>query len=127
MMSSRRISDVIIRRENRYPRSRTCCRCIDVICSTFLRPLSFSTTTPFSLAHIAQMHREKSFCLKARQSRPSCLHLNCFGLNRSCERSSSPCFPLFRLSSLLVRDFARKATSNEGGETSPDTTFYRAP
>lgn len=86
---------------------------IDVIRSTFLRPLSFSTTTPFSLARIAQMHREKSFCLKARR-RPSCLHLNCFGLNRSCERPSSPCFPPSSFSSLFVRDFARKATSNEG-------------
>lgn len=60
-----------------------CCRYYRRHSFYFLRPLSFSTTTPFSLPRVAQMHRGKSFYLKARR-RPSCLHLNCFGLNRSC-------------------------------------------
>lgn len=60
-----------------------CCRYYRRHSFYFLRPLSFSTTTPFSFPRVAQMHRGKSFYLKARR-RPSCLHLNCFGLNRSC-------------------------------------------
>jgi len=55
---------------------------IDVIRSTFFAPFPFPQPRLF-LSRVAQMHRGKSFYLKARR-RPSCLHLNCFGLNRSC-------------------------------------------
>lgn len=92
----------------------------------FLRPLSFSTTTPFSLARVAQMHRGKSFYLKAPR-RPSCLHLNCFGLNRSCAsicRLSLPLAFLLLHSVRLSRDFARKIASN-GGKTSRNTFLPR--
>lgn len=87
----------------------------------YFRPLSFSHNLPrlFPRADAAQMHREKSSCLKARR-RPSCLHLNCFGLNRGCEHPS-PRVPLFFSSAF--RSFATSRVKRVGneGETSLNT------
>lgn len=92
-----------------------CCRYYRRHSFYFLCPLSFFTTTPFSLPRVAQMHRGKSFYLKARRQ-PSCLHLNCFGLNRSCASICRLLASSFSSSSLysLVRDFARKIANNGG-------------
>lgn len=82
---------------------------IDVVRSTFAPfpfPATFHAFFPAD-AGSADASRKESSCLKARR-RPSCLHLNCFGLNRGCERLPlRPPFLLERVS--LVRDLARKA------------------